>query len=205
MAQNWEVKIQGTFTEMNSSKPIPNVSIFLQKNSDTISSTLTDSLGFFSIVTNFTMEDEYILNYKYNNRYIPKNVIHKSKDTSQMEEYFFEMGLFLEPEFKCDLCEFYDFNKTRKKKNYDLDWFKKFMDEYPDFCYKFIQKNNPKETERIAKKRMRNFIKALENMQCDMTRIKFSDEILYLDENMLKIDSRSRMEGSIISVEGNCN
>lgn len=75
--------------------------------------------------------------------------------------------------------------------------------EYPQMCIRFVQTLNPEEKETVAKKRKEQFLKLLRTTGVNMNQIIFSDEILILDFSKSE-DKRSRIEGVVYSMNGNC-
>ncbi|MFN6086209.1 MAG: hypothetical protein ACK476_14940, partial [Fluviicola sp.] len=62
---------------------------------------------------------------------------------------------------------------------------------------------HPDESKRIAKKRMNNFRKYLIENKIDIRNTQFEETYFILDEKQLEKDPRSRIQGIIVSFEGN--
>src|SRR5690606_34010074 len=134
-----------------------------------------------------------------------KIILQNRKDSLFVSGYEIELSIFISEEEKFDNSAYFEHRETHVWQNFELTWFTSLMNEYPNMCMEFTQRINPKESIRIAQKRMTNFKKMLLNAGCDMRRISFSENIVFLNDNLLKIDTRSRIQGLVISMDGDCN
>lgn len=205
LCQNRPVKIAGTVTDINSAIPAPNVQIYLLKNNDTLSAVNTDSLGTFLIETNFSNHGEYSLLHNFKGRKYDKIVLQNTGDSAWVSEYEIELSIFISNEEKFNSSVYFELKETHDCQNFEPVWFKALLEEYPNMCLEFTQYINPKESERIAQKRMINFRKMLFDIGCDMNRIRFSENPVILQASLLQIDPRSRIQSLVVSMDGSCN
>jgi len=205
ISQSWDVQVLGTIKEMNGPMPIENVMIVLFVNNNPFDSILTNINGNYSFNTYFSIENEYAIQLKYRNTNYDKTILHNVGDTMRMDTYILDMSIFKGREERFDPSAYYDLNDTKNVQNFEFEWFKDLFDDYSKMCVKFVQVLNPQESKKVAKKRMKTFIVELKKINCDMTRISYSNEVKYLDEEDLSEDPRSRIQGVVISMDGDCN
>lgn len=199
-SQTMKTRVRGFVHEMNSKQGIKEVAMFLIQNSDTIERSCTDSLGNFEFIVSCSAENDYSIGYIYNGtkyRKLPFAIMYDSIDQT---EYYFELGIFKQCEFKkYELSEFYEIGQIEKDSLVDLYWLKQFLDENPNIYLKYRQFVNPIESRRIIKKRYANFMKLLEVAHIDHSRIIMDFDPILLGESELIYDSRSHFSGKVIS------
>lgn len=199
-SQTVKTRIGGVFEDINSKIGIKDVAVFLIENSDTISRSCTDSIGKFQFELVCSAENDYSIGYIFDSRKYKKVQIGIMYDSTELIEYYFELGIFTQSESKQnELSEFYAFNQTKKDSLVDLYWLQQFLDEYPTIYLKFRQFVNPKESKRIIKKRYDNFTKLLEIANIDHSRIVIDFDPIILGELELNYDPRSRFSGKMIA------
>lgn len=199
-SQTMKTKVRGVFHEINSKQEIKEVAVFLIQNSDTIQRSCTDSTGHFEFIVSCSAENDYSIGYIYDGTKYKKLPFAIMYDSIDQTEYYFELGIYKQSEFKKhELSEFYDFRQIEKDSLVDLYWLKQFLDENPSIYLKYRQFVNPNESRRIIKKRYDNFTKLLEFAHIDHSRIVIDFDPILLGESELNYDSRSRFSGKVIS------
>ena len=203
--QSWEVKISGTVTDMANKKTIENIPVVLMSNRDTIAIQNSCSQGEFLFNVTFSVENDYyiFLNIEHQNSKQSWIKLHAKGDTNVIGEYHIDLSKLRIIHDRFDTGIYYEINETEKYQNFDLDYFKKFILEYPLMCIRFVQTINPDEKKRASKRRKRQFLKELKTTGVNMNQIIFSDEIFVLDITKTE-DKRSRIEGVVYSMDGNC-
>jgi hypothetical protein len=204
-AQSWEVKVSGNIHHSDGSK-VSEVPVILFQNKDTVSVVKTDKNGAFVFNTTFTTGNDYTLGIDDENRNFRSNTVdlfHK-EDTAKMSEYQVDLLFPKMIRDKFDNSAYYNLNETRRFENFETGWLKGFLDEYPGMCLEFVQTINPAEKGKIAKKRMKYFREELEKAGYDLNRITFRTDLLVLHKDQLKEDQRSRIQGIVISMDGDC-
>jgi hypothetical protein len=121
-----------------------------------------------------------------------------------MSEYSIELDFPHIIQDKFDNSAYYALNETKQFQNLEVDWLLGFQNQFPEMCLEFIQTIHPNEQQKIAKKRKSLFLKELERTGFDMKRIHFQKEVLILTEAQLKEDNRSRIQGIVRSLDGDC-
>lgn len=204
-AQSWEVKISGTVTDMSNNKLTENIPVVLMANRDTIAIQTTDNIGEFLFHITFSVENDYyiFLNIAHQNSIRDWIKLHAKGDTNSIGEYRIDLSKLRIIHDRFDNNAYYEKNETVKYQNFDLDYFKNILTEYPQLCIRFVQTINPEEKKSISKRRKKQFLKILKTAGINMNQIFFSDEIFILDISKLE-DKRSRIEGVVYSMDGNC-
>ena len=199
-SQSLHTRVGGVFQDINSKMVIKDVAVFLIENSDTISRSCTDSTGQFQFELVCSAENDYSIGYIYDSKKYKKAQIGIMCDSTELMEYYLEIGIFTQSEFKKnELSEFYEFNETKKDSLVDLFWLKQFLDEYPTIYLKYRQFVNPNENKRIYTKRYKDFVHLLEIAKIDCSRIQIDYEPILLSNAELSIDPRSRFYGILIA------
>ncbi len=202
-AQN--VKISGTVIDMANKKLIGNIPVVLMVNRDTIAIQNSDSLGEFLFEVTFSVENDYyiFLNIDRQNSRQSWIKLHAKGDTNVFEEYRLDLSKLRIIQDRFDNSVYYEKNEMVKHQNFDLKYFLTMLNEYPQMCIRFVQLINPEERKSMATRRKKQFLKELKSSGVDMSRIIFSEEILIMD--LIKSeDKRSRIEGVVHSMDGNC-
>ncbi len=204
-AQSWEVNISGRLT---SSKTVglSGIPIILCQNDDTVVVVRTNVNGEFAMATNFSFGNTYTLQLTSNDRYQKTKIIRlfNKEDTAMVSEYRIEVEFPDIIHDKFDNSAYYALNETRKFQNFEIDILKESQNQFPEMCLEFVQTIHPNELQKIAKKRKTLFLKELEKSGFDMKRIYFRKDVLILTEAQQKEDDRSRIQGIIRSLEGDC-
>lgn len=203
--QSWDVKISGTVTDMSNKKLIENIPVVLIANRDTIAIQNTNNNGEFLFDLIFSVENDYyiFLNVTHQNSRRDWIKLHAKGDSNIIGEYRLDLSKLRIIQDRFDNSVYYEKNETVKYQNFDLDYFKKIMTEYPQMCIRFVQTINPEEKKSISNRRKKQFLKTLKTAGINMNQIIFSDEIFILDIANLE-DKRSRIEGVVYSMDGNC-
>jgi hypothetical protein len=190
---------------VNSGKdsPLKNVLIhFIQKN-DTICVLKTDENGNYSCA--FEVESrEQLSIYASKYHYLSNSVNQLNISDSSIFSFRFiiDFQLFKSCILK-DPSIYYQKFETKKMDSIDLDLLRFTFEEYPTIIVKFGQTIHPDESKRIARKRMNNFRKYLIENKIDIRNIQFEETYFILGEKQLEKDPRSRIQGIIVSFEGN--
>lgn len=204
-AQSWEVNISGKLT---SSKTVglSGIPIVLCQNDDTVVVVRTNENGEFALVTTFEFGKTYTLQLTSNDRYQKTKIIRlfNKEDTAMVAEYRIEVEFPHIIHDKFDNSAYYALNETRKFQNFEIDILRESQNQFPEMCLEFVQTIHPNEQQKIAKKRKTLFLKELERTGFDMKRIHFRKDVLILTEAQLKEDNRSRIQGIVRSLEGDC-
>ncbi|MFN5985158.1 MAG: hypothetical protein ACK479_16975 [Fluviicola sp.] len=183
--------------------PLKNVLIhFIQKN-DTLCVLKTDENGNYSCEFDVESRDSisiYASKYGYQESKDILNLNELSSFNIQVSLDFFMLSVCT---FHKDPSVYYQKNKTKKIDYIDLELLRNIFEEYPTVCVKFGQTIHPDESKRIAKKRMNNFRKYLIENKIDIRNTQFEETYFILDEKQLEKDPRSRIQGIIVSFEGN--
>lgn len=199
-SQTVHTRVGGVLQEINSKKGIKDVAVFLIENSDTISRSCTDSIGQFHFELDCSFENEYSIGYIFDGRKYKKVTIGIIYDSTELMEYYLELGIFTQSESKKnELSEFYAFNQTKKDSLVDLYWLQQFLDEYPTIYLEYRQFVNPNENKRIYTKRYKDFVHLLEIAKIDCSKIRIDYEPIVLSNAELTIDPRSRFSGHLIA------
>lgn len=203
--QTWDVKISGTVMDMENKKLIENIPVVLMSNRDTVAIQNSGSQGEFLFDVTFSIENDYFifLNIDYQKSRQSWIKLHAKGDTNVVEEYHVDVAKLRIIHDRFDNSVYYEKNETKEYQNFDLDYFLKVLNEYPQLCYRFVQSINPDEKKRIANKRKKAFLKNLRTAGANMNQIIFSDEIIELDITKTE-DKRSRIEGIVYSMDGKC-
>lgn len=203
-AQTFTGPFSGNVTSKENA-PYPNVKVIIYENDLAIDSTYTDSLGNYSFMIDFKSKTEYSSRMQLDKFNIdPKDIFRESTDTTTNIEYILDIqyGNYLYDKF--DNNAYYELNIIDRFSNFEIEWFKSLMDEYPKMCLKFHQSIHPKESMETAKKRIRYFENELKEAGYDMNRIHFSSEIFILKNEALNINAKSRIQGETTSMDGKC-
>jgi hypothetical protein len=203
--QTWDVKISGTVTDMENKKLIENIPVVIMSNRDTVAIKNSGSQGEFLFDVTFSVENDYFifLNIDYQKSRQSWIKLHAKGDTNIVKEYLFELSKLRIIHDRFDNSVYYEKNETVKYQNFDLNYFIKIQNEYPQMCYRFVQLRNPQEKNSVAIRRKKQFLKELKSGGVDMSRIIFSEEILIMDLTNSE-DKRSRIDGVVHSMDGNC-
>jgi hypothetical protein len=203
--QTWDVKISGTVTDMENKKLIENIPVVIMSNRDTVAIKNSGSQGEFLFDVTFSVENDYFifLNIDYQKSRQSWIKLHAKGDTNIVKEYLFELSKLRIIHDRFDNSVYYEKNETVKYQNFDLNYFIKIQNEYPQMCYRFVQLRSPQEKKSVAIRRKKQFLKKLKSGGVDMSRIIFSEEILIMDLTNSE-DKRSRIDGVVHSMDGNC-
>lgn len=203
--QTQQVKISGTVTDMENKKLVENIPVVLMSNRDTIAIKNSGSQGEFLFDVTFSVENDYFifLNIDYQKSRQNWVKLHAKGDTNIVKEYILDLSKLRIIHDRFDTGIYYEKNETVKHQNFDLKYFLTMLNEYPQMCIRFVQTINPEERKSVATKRKKQFLKELNSSGVDMSRIIFSEEILILDLTKSE-DKRSRIEGVVHSMDGNC-
>lgn len=201
-AQCWDVQIDGTVSNMEK-EFLPDVTILLFENEDTLRKAVTDSVGGYAFNVDFFAENQYSYAILYKD-YYQKSILYAAEDSFRTRNYLLESLIVDGQEFHHSGNLFYKFNNINAIQSTEFEWLKSLMDARHELCLEFRQTINPKERLIVAEDRMENFRCELEQIEIDITRITFTDSIHELSDTRILEDERSRIEGSIISLEGNC-
>lgn len=203
--QSQDVKISGTVTDMENKKLIENIPVVLMSNRDTVAIKNSGSQGEFLFEVSFSVENDYyiFLNIDHQNSRQSWIKLHVKGDTNVFEEYRVDLSKLRLIQDRFDNSVYYEKNETVKHQNFDLKYFLMMLNEYPQMCIRFVQLKNPQERNSVAIRRKKQFLKELKSGGVDMSRIIFSEEILILDLTKSD-DKRSRIEGVVHSMDGNC-
>ena len=202
--QTQEVKISGSVADMDK-KSLSNVPVVLIENNDTIAIKNSDIQGNFSFELKISTEKDYYIFLDVAHQNFKHNWIkfHAAGDTNLVSEYHFDLLKLRIIQDRFDTGIYYELNEIKEYKNFDLAYFKKMVDEYPQMCIRFIQTLNPEEKRSVARRRKKHFLKELKTTGVNMHQIIFVDEILTLDITKSN-NKRSRIEGVVYSMDGNC-
>lgn len=199
-SQTVKTRVGGVLQDINSKIGIKDVAVFLIENSDTISRSCTDSTGQFQFDLVCSAKNDYSIGYIYDGRKYKKVQIGIVYDSTELMEYYLELGIFMQSESKKnELSEFYAFDQTKKDSLVDLYWLKQFLDEYPTIYLEYRQFVNPNENKRIYTKRYKDFVHLLKIAKIDCSKIKIDYEPIVLSNAELTIDPRSRFSGKLIA------
>lgn len=187
-------------------EPIPDTKVVLLENDTAIDSTFTDSLGMYYFELVFASTAEYALIIEcYNDMENLKDYIRHKSDTMRNIEYILnlECGKYLHDKF--DNNAYFEYNVIDKFSNITIEFYKKLLEEYPKMCLKLLQTIHPNEEISLAKKRMNHFKNSLHKIGCDMNRISFSPKIRILTITPSTQNTKSRILGEVVSMDGKCN
>jgi hypothetical protein len=204
--QSWEVKISGNVIDMPSKKAMENIPVVLMENLDTIDIQNSSSEGEFLFEATFNVESDYyiFLNVEFQNSRQSWIKLHAKGDSNIVQEYRLDLAKLRIIHDRFDTGIYYEKNETKEYQNFDLNYFKKMIVEYPQICIRFVQTVNPEEKKSVAMRRKKHFLKELQTSGVNMNQIIFTDEIFRLDITNAN-DKRSRIEGVVYSMDGNCN
>lgn len=204
-AQSWEVNISGKLTSAKI-VGLSNIPVVLFKNNDTLTVVSTNENGEFGLVSTFAFGNTYTLHLTSNERYQQTKIIRlfNKEDTARMSEYRIEVEFPHIIHDKFDNSAYYALNETTNFQNFEVEILRESQNQFPELCIEFVQTIHPNEQRKIAKKRKALFLKELERSGFDMKRIHFRKEVLILTEAQLKEDDRSRIQGIVRSLEGDC-
>lgn len=203
--QSWEVKISGTVIDMASKKSIENIPVVLMANLDTIAIQNSSTKGEFLFEATFSVENDYFifLNVDFQNSRRSWIKLHTKGDSNIVQEYRLDLSKLRIIHDRFDTGIYYEKNEIKEYQNFDLEYFKKIIVEYPQICIRFVQTINPEEKRSAAMRRKKYFLKELQTTGINMNQIIFADEIFTLDITNSN-DKRSRIEGVVYSMDGNC-
>lgn len=203
--QTQQVKISGTVTDMENKKLVENIPVVLMSNRDTVAIKNSGSQGEFLFDVTFSVENDYyiFLNINHQNSRQSWIKLHAKGDTNVFEEYRVDLSKLRLIQDRFDNSVYYEKNETVKHQNFDLKYFLMMLNEYPQMCIRFVQLMNPEERKSVATRRKKQFLKELKSSGVDMSRIIFSEEILIMDLTNSE-DKRSRIDGVVHSMDGNC-
>ncbi len=200
--QTVQVSIIGTVKD-SERKLLPNEEVYVLKNNDTLLKTETNDEGNFFIQTNFSVENTYRIGLLSNENYGIPIVLHQKGDSLNVPKYYaIDLGKFKIFHDFIDYTAYFEKNNFIDYSNFSTEMLKELFLEYPTICLKFIQTKNVKESNRLAKKRMTNFKEQLKLANLPMKQLLFDENFLILDESL--IDQRSKIQGVVISLEGDC-
>lgn len=202
IAQVKDVHITGTLKTIEKI-PIDTCTVALCQNNDTLLITQTNSKGEFQF--NAQLLVEQIHHLKFNRAELSNQMtrFYVPNDSTETTSFYFELILPVLKQCRFDNSAYYDLNETVRCQNFDTHFIKNITLENPGLCLSFTQTIHPNESLRTAKKRMKNFKKLLKIEDFDLSRIEFSDEIRILDLTSSE-DHRSRIQGVVVSLEGDC-
>ena len=197
--QSSNVKISGSVSDLNKVRQ-SDIPVILLENTDALLVVKTNNKGEFEISTTFSIDNDYyiLLDVKYNKN---KTNLHVKGDSIIVDGYQLDLLVpqFIEERF--DNGANYDLNEVKNYQNFDIDYFKQKLIEYPELCIEFRQYVHPEEKMKIIKRRMKNFKKELIDKGVNMKQIFFSNEIFKLNSS----DQKSSIQAIVLSMEGNCN
>ena len=202
-SQTYTAKISGSIVG-NFEEVIPDVTVSLYKGSDSITSVKSNLEGLFLMEAELLDQSEYRL--KLQNE---TGIRIDDELTFQTEMYRTDFVFDLAYPYvkNCHLnghhIAYYLANETKKIDDFDVEWLLDFQTDRPEICIEFAQVIVHSESEKIAKKRMSNFKKYLEECGVDMSRVLFDETIHYL--TAFHDDQRSRIEGVIHSFDSPCH
>lgn len=204
-AQSWEVKISGSLINPDDSL-ITGIPVVLLENKDTLISVKTDQQGKFNFSSSFSYGNDYVIVISEEKFKLRSNKVYlfQKTDTARMSEYQLDLIIPKIIRDKFDNSAYYNLNETTNFQNFEIQLFKELMDEYPGMCVEFTQTIHPEEKSKVAAKRMKRFREQLEKAGYDLSRISFRKEVLVLNKDLLKTDSRSRIQGIVLSMDGDC-
>lgn len=202
--QSQKVKISGIVKDMDK-KSLESIPVVIMENRDTLEVQQSNNQGEFLFEVTFSVDKEYsmFLDIAYQNSKPNWVRLHAMGDTNIFEEYRLDLTKLRVFHDRFDTGIYYEKNETVKYENFDLKYFLTMLNEYPQMCIRFVQTINPEERKSVATKRKKQFLKELNSSGVDMNRIIFSKEILILDITKSE-DKRSRIEGVVHSMDGNC-
>ena len=184
---------------MNYKTDIPNASIFILENADTVYRGQSDEYGKFNIQLVLDKSKKWkALGRAYCGNteitlYVPKD---SSMFSSNHITFYFDLLLLK----SCTLgysTVYYEMNTIDHSIDEDVIVLSGLIKEYPAFNLEFFQTISQKENPEVAKKRMEAFKLLLEKNNVPITNITFSDKVFYIDE--YEPDQRARIQCGITS------
>lgn len=200
-SQTVETEVRRTIKTMQN-KELADITVLLFKNQNIIGSARTDINGKFLFQTEISNGNQYSLKIDYLNRDFGHTIFRTLEDTIVYGTYDITMQFYPQKEERFDPSIYFDFNNVKDFQNHEDDLFKALILEFPEICIAFSQTINPEENREIVTERMNYFKQHLIQEGFDMKNFKFSNNIYLLDE--FEQDKRSRIQGVVVSVEGNC-
>lgn len=205
IGQTWEVNISGIVTnwEQDTLSEIP---VILFVNADTLMTTLTDENGEFYMDVAFSRENNYAvrLDVERQNTKSYNVDLFTQGDTVFISKYHVDLMVLKVMRERFDNSAYYALNETQNMQNFDIAWFGALLDEYETMCLEFVQTIHPNEKPETARERMKQFKKILRKAGVNMDQLQFKATIHYLTEEQITKNSRSRIQGAITSMDGNC-
>ena len=202
-SQSWDVNVSGSVMDVEKNA-LAGVPVVLISDDDTIVRVITDSTGLYSFSIRFDTHGSYYLALDYGkDGMFHKVLLHEKGDTNRVNVFNVDLIRLRLIHDRFDVSAYYQFNETKKYENFDLEYCKQALMEYPEMCLLFRQSICSGEGPRTARRRMRHFKNALKKYGIDMKQIIFSDELIVLDT--LYLDSEtSRIDGVVNSMDGSC-
>ena len=200
-AQTWDCRIYGTIRK-SSGEAKENCTIVIFRNEDTICKTSTNQTGNFDLSVPFASGNNYTLLYEsFENA--EKVILYRKTDSIPRLSYLLNLTLRNIKWDKFDNSAYYELNETSVYQNFDLKFLKHSLIENPGVCVEFIQTWNPEEKKKVARKRMKIFRNQLLEAGINPKQVSFSKQIMDLSQEETS-ESRSRIEGVVVSLEGAC-
>lgn len=208
LAQSFHTIVGGCVKDRDADG-INNLPVYLVENIDTLFASLTDTIGEFTFETEFKQGNSYSLHFggatigKTNHYFNQIIQLVDSTDTLTSWEYRIEISLLP----KCVLSDnslYFKFNEIHESENVDAYFIVALLNQYPEMCLRIGQTYNSFEKRAVPKKRMNALRKLLEESGVNMNQIAFDLNFHKLSWEEAKHDVRSRIQGIVVSMEGNC-
>lgn len=200
-AQSWDCQISGTILK-NSGEVAARCKIILFKDEDTLCVTQTDQNGAFDFIAPFTVGNSYVFLYETYGQ-TKKVTLFKNSDSIPVFSFLLNLTLKNIKWDKFDNSAYYGFNETKNCDNFDLEFLKYSLEEYPGVCIEFIQVLDPKETKAIARERMNNFRKLILESGINPKQVRFSKQVLNWNKTETEEQvRRSCIQGRVVSING---
>lgn len=202
-AQSWDCRIHGMIKKSNG-EAAENCQVMIFKDTDTLCKLYTDKTGSFDVSVSFTSGNDYSLLYEtFANA--EKILLYQKTDSVPALTYTLNLKLRNVKWDKFDNSAYYELNETKTYQNFDPTFLKRTLTENPDVCVKFIQTRNPEEKKALARKRMKLFRKQLLEAGINPKQVSFSKRLLDINDEDTEVpETRSRIQGVVVSLEGTC-
>ena len=202
-SQSWDVSITGTVSDMNKTL-LSDIKVNLIQDALIIDSTLTDTLGYFTINSSFSSKFSYFVSMDYGMEHDVHNRIklYSKGDSVVLVDYVVDVVKLNVIQDRFDTNIYYDYKQVETP-DLDMKFFVAMIKEYPQMCVEVFQSVHPDEKSRIYRKRMELFKEKLVDAGVNMNQLVFS-EVAYTLFIERETDKRSRIHGVVLSMEGDC-
>jgi hypothetical protein len=198
--------VSGTVTDFSQEqKPVTGVLVLLTHNEDTIAAAFTNKAGKYDL-GNFAGNNgqTYMLSFLGACYFdSPTSADPVALTLSRYDQEFLVDRMVLRSVdcHKTDNTAYFLPGDHTTIMNFEARRLRQLLDDFPEMVLRFTVCQQPGESERLGRKRMRTFRRLLEEEQIDLTRILLSEEVFYYSEEQAKEAEVPAIQGVVVRLE----